>query len=581
MRLSQSTIRQVRDYEDIVGFIGSYVGLKRRGRNYIGLCPFHSERTPSFTVSPDKKIFHCFGCHHSGDLIEFVRLIDNLTFSESVAHIAERIGITVEYDEHSRTYSPQEDHLKDELRSILLLSLSKFHDALLQDETALGYLTGRGLTLETISRFHLGFSPLSFSLVDFILENGFSKETLLKSGLVYEQDTGHLANRFRSRIVFPIMDHLGHAIGLAGRVWQSDQMGAKYVNSEENLIFNKRKILYGLHLAKRAIRDKESIILVEGYMDVMMLHQYGFTNAVACMGTALTTEQIAVLKRFTGTVYLAMDQDEAGQQSMERSLQLFLSSGLTVYVVSLDQKDPADFLALYGAEPFQDRLKAAEAMVMFMYRRLKPRYDLSKIEQVSSLLTELEPFLTRLTDTMVRVHYIQYLALDLHLSEEMLIAKLSKTPYNASQRLYKTPEIKHSKRELAELYILYVASQDLRFRQLFFDSIKNYRFSRTGLDDLWQYLQGSIQIGPELMEALLEHPLKRELSEVMVYSEHHHFSLPIKEEWRDYLSVIEKLDADDQVTKIKLKLKQIEEGGDPEEIAQLLRKLQDFKAMQS
>ncbi len=350
MRVADSTIERVRQYEDIVSYISQYVTLKRRGKNHIGLCPFHSEKSPSFTVSADRHLWHCFGCHESGDLISFVQKMDNLTFMETIIRIAETVGISVEYDvAASNPYADERDTLRD----IAIAYREYCKTQLLPGHYSHDYLVNRGVSLDIISQFQIGFQPRDFHAVEFCNEHRFEITQLLKSGLVFKTQEGAYIPRFKNRLMFPIFDHLGKVAGFSGRILDNESNAAKYVNSEDNVLFNKRKLLYGLDKAKSAIKQRKNALVVEGYMDVMMCHQYGFNHAIGIMGTALTTEQGQLLKRFTDTVYLALDSDVSGQQAIEKSYHVLRVLGLQLYVVKMALKDPADMLRDGDVEGFE------------------------------------------------------------------------------------------------------------------------------------------------------------------------------------------------------------------------------------
>ena len=346
MRLSDETVDQVRALSDIVPVIQEYVTLTKRGRNYIGLCPFHSEKTPSFTVSPEKKIFHCFGCHESGDLIEFVSRLEHLNFTETIVFLAEKHGIDVVQEEGSGGHFIAQGD-KEKVREILMETREKLKLLFKESVISLQYLEKRGLSSESMALFHLGYAPDVFNWVTYFEEKGYSKDLLFKAGIIYQSENGGILSRFRNRLMFPISDAHSRTVGFGARRLDN-QKQAKYINSEDSVYFNKRKILYGFDLAKLAIKTNNLVVVMEGYMDVITAHQFGFNYSVACMGTALTQEQVQLIKRLTSNVVLALDDDSAGQQSTERSFEILRQLDCQVKVMQLSGLDPADVLQERG-----------------------------------------------------------------------------------------------------------------------------------------------------------------------------------------------------------------------------------------
>ena len=388
--ISQTTVEQVRAYTDIVAVISDYVSLKKRGRNFIGLCPFHSEKSPSFTVSPEKQLWHCFGCHSSGDHISFMMKVDNLTFVEAITHIAHKASITIVEEEKSFEVSLDE-RIKAQVLDVLFSAREAFAFFLNPESEGYRYALKRGLSDNMITCFHLGYAPLNWDPVTMLGAKGFSPDLIQKSGLVAVAEDGSFRPRFRHRLVFPVLDHRGRTVGFGARLIESREDSPKYINTEETILFNKRKLLYGLDKAKNAIRDTGRVIVMEGYMDVIVAHQYGFEESVGSMGTALTAEHAQLLKRYTSVVYLAMDSDVAGQQSVERSCEVLKQAGFQSYVIGLSQKDPADVLQQNGAEFFQKAIQEALPMILFKFNRSLAKYDVSKIEQIPVILQEIIP----------------------------------------------------------------------------------------------------------------------------------------------------------------------------------------------
>jgi len=354
---SDDVVREIKDQADIVSVVGRYLDLKRRGRNYIALCPFHNEKTPSFTVSPEKELFHCFGCGKGGDVLAFVMEMEGMDFPDALKMLAREGG--VEIPERSRP--KQRDSRYRELYELNSVAMDFYHGNLLSGDggsAALSYLEKRGISSDTVEEYRLGYAPEGWdSLVKHAKEKGLSNDLLIKCGLAVE-GKGGVYDYFRQRIIFPIKDNRGRLAGFAGREFGGAP--PKYLNSPDTPIFNKRKILYGYHDARPRIRTTGEVLIVEGYTDLIALLQEGEENVVAPMGTALTDDQAALLSRVAKSVILVYDRDEAGLKATFRAGDIFLKSGMSVKVVQLPEgEDPDSFVLKKGIESFRKRVSAA------------------------------------------------------------------------------------------------------------------------------------------------------------------------------------------------------------------------------
>ena len=366
MRYSDDIIEEVRMKNDIVDVISQYVKLTRRGSSYFGLCPFHNEKTPSFSVTPSKQMYYCFGCGAGGNVYNFIMEYENYSFGEALSHLADRAGVELPKIEYSR-----EAREKAEQRANLLeinkLAAQYFYYQLRREggKTAYGYLTGRGLSEETIRKFGLGYSDkYSDDLYKYLKGKGYSDELLRESGLFNVDERRGMYDKFWNRVIFPIMDVNNRVIGFGGRVMGDGK--PKYLNSPETKIFDKSRNLYGLNVARTT--RKNYLILCEGYMDVIAMHQAGFTNAVASLGTALTSGHASLVKRYTKEVLLLYDSDGAGIRAALRAIPILREAGVTSRVVSLKPwKDPDEFIKNEGAEAFEERLDRAMDSFMFVY----------------------------------------------------------------------------------------------------------------------------------------------------------------------------------------------------------------------
>ena len=346
---------------DIVDVISDYVELKRAGQNYKGLCPFHSEKTPSFMVSPDKQIFHCFGCGVGGNVIHFMMKYENLSFPESLRFLAKKAGIDLkEYRLQSG-----DDGLREKLLEMHAVAAQVFAENLKKSKTASSYLTNRGLTEKTIQSFSLGYAVKDWHhLSNYLKEKGFPRAAILQSGIVSSGDKG-IYDTFRDRIMFPIVDLQGGIIAFGGRVMDESQ--PKYLNSPDTPLFKKGETLYGLAHAKDGVRKKGYAVIVEGYFDVIVCHQYGFTNATAPLGTALTPGHLQRLKRFTKKAVLVFDGDEAGKAAAKRSIPILLEQGFTSKILLLPpDDDPDSFLRDNGEKRFADLVSGAVSPIDFV-----------------------------------------------------------------------------------------------------------------------------------------------------------------------------------------------------------------------
>jgi len=387
--------------EDVVG---QYVTLKRSGANMFGLCPFHGEKTASFSVAPDKGIYYCFGCHKGGGVINFQMEIEGLSYPDAVRALAKRVGLEVPEDEQYQSRYRQQERLwalhKEAARF--------FHSQLYAPvgAEALNYALGRGMSKYILTTFGVGYAPDSWTgLVDTLRKKGYTEEELRASGLVsISRKNGNLFDRFRDRLMFPIIDVRGNVIAFGGRVIKKDADAAKYLNSPETLIFNKRKNLFGLNLAKKT--KHPYFILVEGNIDVVALHQYGFDNAVASLGTSLTEEQAALLSRYTDQVVLIYDGDNAGQNATKRAIPILEKAGMQVKVLQLrDAKDPDEFLKKFGADRFKLLLEESSNRIEYQLNAILKKYDIRDDDQKVKYLQESAELICSLSSAVQREVY--------------------------------------------------------------------------------------------------------------------------------------------------------------------------------
>ncbi|MDO4602578.1 MAG: DNA primase [Eubacteriales bacterium] len=411
MRYSDDVIEEVRTKNDIVDVVSQYVKLTRKGSSYFGLCPFHNEKTPSFSVTPAKQMYYCFGCGAGGNVFNFIMEYENYTFGEALSHLAQRAGVELPKIEYSREAKEKAE------RKALLLEINKkaaqyFYYQLRREggKAAYQYLTGRGLSEETIKKFGLGYSDkYSDDLYKYMKAKGYSDELLRESGLFNADERRGMYDKFWNRVIFPIMDVNNRVIGFGGRVMGDGK--PKYLNSPETKIFDKSRNLYGLNMARTT--RKNYLILCEGYMDVISMHQAGFTNAVASLGTALTSGHASLLKRYTEEVLLLYDSDEAGIRAALRAIPILREAGVNAKVVSLKPyKDPDEFIKNMGAEAFEERLLNASDSFLFRVHTGEAEADMETPQGQNRFFEECARMLLELSDELERNLYIEAIVKD-------------------------------------------------------------------------------------------------------------------------------------------------------------------------
>ena len=380
--------------------VAQHVNLKRSGSSLFGLCPFHGEKTASFSVAPEKGIYYCFGCHKGGGVVNFLMEIEGLSYPDAVRALAKRAGMQVPEDEQYQSRYRQQERLW-----ALMKEAGRFFNEQLYapgGEACLAYVQSRGLSKSIVTRFGIGFAPDSFHmLVDAMRKKGYTDEELRQADLVGEKN-GRIYDRFRNRLMFPIIDVRGNVIGFGGRVL--DDSKPKYLNSNETIIFNKRKNLFGMNFAKKT--KEPYMILVEGNIDVVTLHQYGFDNAVASLGTSLTEEQVTLLSRYTEQVVLTYDGDEAGQRAAQRAIPMLEKAGIHVKVLQMkDAKDPDEFLHKFGADRFKMLLEDSSNRVEYQLRAIAGKYDLAADDQRVKFIHEAAELISTLPSAVQREVY--------------------------------------------------------------------------------------------------------------------------------------------------------------------------------
>jgi DNA primase len=403
-RYSDDIIEEVRSRNDIVDVIQNYVQLKKKGGSYFGLCPFHNEKSPSFSVSRDKQMYYCFGCGAGGNVYSFLMNYENLTFPEAVKELADRVGMSLPQEEMTR-----EDVERDK-RKAALFAIQKdaamYYYGLLRSgtgERGMEYFRSRELTDDTMKKFGLGYSDVRGGVYGYLKNKGYSNDLIRASGLVTYVEGKGFRDKFWNRVMFPIMDTSSRVVGFGGRVMGEGE--PKYLNSPETEIFDKGRILYGAHLARKSRRDM--MILCEGYMDVISLHQAGFDNAVASLGTALTEKNAMALKRFRKDVYLSYDSDGAGVKAALRAIAIFKKIGVTCKVINMrPHKDPDEFIKSLGTEEYEKRIQQAENSFLDTIRMAEPDYDLRDPESKTAFQRYMADKVLEFEEEIERNNYI-------------------------------------------------------------------------------------------------------------------------------------------------------------------------------
>lgn len=434
-RYKQSSINEVSRRNDLAEVVSSYVQLKRNGTSHVGLCPFHKEKTPSFHVDDDKQLFYCFGCGVGGTVFDFIMRAENLDFADSVRYLAQRAGVTLEEEQDRGGQHEENANIRKRLLELNRLAARHFYENLLKPDAKIAhdYINRRGLDRKTAIKFGVGYAPDTWSdLLDAMRAKGYTDDELVLGGLVVKNDKGRVYDKFRNRLMFPIIDVRGNVIAFGGRTLGDDQ--AKYMNSPETPVFHKGRNLFALNLAKQ-VGMKEGIVLVEGYMDVISLYQRGICNVVAGLGTALTEEQARLLRRYAACVYVCYDSDEAGQKAAQKAIGLLRDANNAVKVISFTgAKDPDEFILKKGPESFRALLKEARESVEYQLLRLRQRYDIYDLSQKISFLTEAAKVLAEIDSEVAREAYIKRVSAETDISVESIKAEVNKLVYYKNKK---------------------------------------------------------------------------------------------------------------------------------------------------
>ncbi len=450
MRYSDELIEEVRNSNDIVDVVSQYVTLKRSGRNYFGLCPFHKEKSPSFSVSPDKQIFHCFGCGAGGSVIHFISKIEGLDFKDTIELLAERAGIPLPTSTSSVDTHRQE--LRAKVFEINELVARYYHENLYKPTSKLAqdYVKKRKMDNKTLKTFAIGYSNPSYTDVyDFLKSKGYTEEQILASRLVNKTEKGRYIDLFRGRLMIPILDVRGKVIAFGGRVL--DDSKPKYINSPENIVYSKGRNLFGLNIAKKY--DTSRLLIVEGYMDAISLYQRGITNVVASLGTALTENQGRLLRKYAGQVILGYDSDGAGQAAIIRGLDILSNMGCDIRVLQMEgAKDPDEYIIKYGSGRLLKLMDEAISTVEYKIKVLKRNMVLNSTSDKIKFLNEIAKIIVTVDNNIEQEIYIDKVSNEYKISKEAIYAQINKLKYGGKnpQKILEEPSFKKKSKNIDE-----------------------------------------------------------------------------------------------------------------------------------
>jgi DNA primase len=448
-KIPENILNEIQDKCDIVEVISSYIPLKPSGRNFKACCPFHHEKTPSFVVSPDKQIYHCFGCNSGGNVFNFLKEYEKIDFIDAVKMLAEKTNVKLP---ESRSHSDQDDSLVSTLYSVNDIAANYYSNFLEKLGSSLEpkqYIAKRGLDGAIIKKFRVGYADSSWKgLLDYLSGRGVKQDIILKAGLVIKGKDNSYYDIFRNRVIFPIFDARDKVIGFGARV--IDETLPKYINSPETAVYKKGQHLYGLNFAKAHIKERNFAIITEGYLDVITCHQYGVNNTIASLGTALTTEQIRLLKRYTHNIVMLYDADQAGEMASLRGLDLFLEEDMNVKIATLEKgHDPDSFLRKFGKEKFDEIIKKSKSLFTYKLNILQGRANNQEPESKAETIKEMLSTINRVRNAIIKAEYIKLLAQELSVREDAVWEELKKIKKDRVP--HRTESIGHGTKKLIEI----------------------------------------------------------------------------------------------------------------------------------
>jgi DNA primase len=465
----RSQIDEIKERLDIVSVVQEYVpSLKKSGRNYFAVCPFHQEKSPSFSVNSELGLFKCFGCGEGGDAIKFIEKIEGLDFPHALENAAKRVGITLVKNTNPRLAKERAE--KEKILEANTLTTQYYNYLLIKHkngEIARKYAKQRKLTNHSIETYKLGFAPIGFeNLKNFLTKRGFELKDLVKWGLLVEKNN-RIYDKFRNRLMFPIMDHQGEVVGFSGRAIDKNEKGPKYLNSPETPVYNKSKLLYGLYQAKETVRKEDFAIIVEGNIDIISSYQAGVKNIVAPLGTALTEDQLKLLKRYCTKIYLSFDTDNAGQRALLKSLELAEKVGLQTLAIDFGDYQDVDEMITSGGD-WQKIVSKAKPVIDFLIKTLSKNYDLEDSRQKSLFVKQILTYITKIENDIEISDYVEKLSKKSNVDRDTLLDQLKKLPagQNFSSQENKPRTIKRVFKLDEETYLLALLVQHTQWKDL-------------------------------------------------------------------------------------------------------------------
>jgi len=496
-RYIQGIDKIIMDNVDIVDFLSRYINLKKSGKNYKGLCPFHNEKTPSFFVSTDEQLYNCFGCEAGGSVITFVSEMENLGFIDTIEFIAEAVNLDLSiYVENNEDYSTEYKE-KEEMLKLNREAAIYYYKKLKSSEEALTYLNKRKIDRNIIKTFGLGYVLNEWNgLMNYLLQKGYEIEFIYKAGLVSKSEKSNkYYDKFRGRVMFPIFNVKGKIIAFGGRIIEKKDNAPKYLNSPETLVFNKSETLYGLNIARKNIRNNEKLILVEGYMDVIMLHKYGIKNAVAALGTSFTNQHAKIIKRYVNELIICFDSDTAGIKATYRAIKNIGSEIEKVKVIELEKGyDPDDFIKKNGADAFNEKIKNAKASHLFLLDKLQEPLDLTKEYDLHEFIIKSKEILKDIKDYSIQNYYTNIIAKRIDMSPEDIMKELFDTEKKSVKQVVNNKinndiENKDSDLQLFEKKLLQFVLIDKKFYLFLISKFDFEKFSTESILNIFRFLE--------------------------------------------------------------------------------------------
>lgn len=575
-KFPEHILNEIQDRCDIVEVISGYIPLKPAGRNFKAICPFHHEKTPSFIVSPDKQIYHCFGCNSGGNVFNFVKEYEKLDFIDAVKMLAGRVGVKLpEY----KAPKEESDSFVNTLYSINDIAAGYYSGFLAKSVPSSGarrYIEHRGLEEHVVKKFRLGYADASWrSLFDYLTKRGIKTELILKAGLIQKGKDGSFYDLFRNRLIFPIFDVRGRVLGFGARVL--DDSLPKYINSPETVIYKKAQHLYGLNFAKSFIREKGFAIITEGYLDVITSYQYGINNAISSLGTALTMEQIRLLKRYTHNVVMIYDADQAGEMATLRGLDLFLEEGMNVKVVTLDTgHDPDSFIRKFGPRGFGAAIKKAKSLFCYKLSILTEKFDRENTEDKAEIVKEMLSTICKVMNSVIKAEYVKKLSQELSIKEDAIWDELKRMKKGIKPVQLKTGEDKGLKKKIeispAEKILIKLMLEDRDVVSAVKDSLQPFDFKNKDVRHLVEILFGLDANGSFIDATKLINYLENEVSPSLI-SFICNEEIEIKDKERnvsDCIKAIKKGQRDEILRDIQNRLVMAQKNGYEEEARSLL-----------